>query len=469
VEQEYDLIVIGDQLSGLFLAAGAAQRGQKVLVLEESSATSVFFEAPSGRLLGDFMVEPVVGLVGGSPVDVFLRSLGLYQELDQLFPLHDPALQILGPDFRLDFPYDAQKIPDAVRRELPFAGPGLSKLTRMLAGETVSKRSFRQVVEDSELPVGFEGLGLLQAALYGSISPNSIPYPDYCQLLKHCSSGVRYAIGGRDALKQRLLGRIQTFGGKIRRATRVEQIVFERRRLGGVLLSSYEGFVRSKRVAGALAARTFFELLPPEMRSKRLEEEVNRIRPVAWRLAFTLLVPEAVIPEGMGSHLVLWDGELPFSGDGFIQLQAFQKDIYGGIPARHVAIAGRVLQPLDHGSLGKQAISRLLKQVLLRIEELMPFLKGCPFQISPDPERLEKDPVFQHYFQCEDPAELSSALLVYDETSSGFEPGSFLNWAKFGLEGLALCSRDIRPQIGLFGEIQSAMDLLAIWKQEQRA
>ena len=46
VGDSFDLIVIGDQLSGLFLAAGAAQQGMRVLVLEESNFPTVLYEAP---------------------------------------------------------------------------------------------------------------------------------------------------------------------------------------------------------------------------------------------------------------------------------------------------------------------------------------------------------------------------------------------------------------------------------------
>ena len=138
VDEAYDLIVIGDQLSGLFLAAGAAQQGMKVLVLEESDFPTVLFEAPSGRLLADFIAEPLIGLQQGTKVDEFLKSLGLYQDLESLFPVHEPPVQLVTDGFRLDFSYSEAGLLEAVRREVQLPAERTTALARLLAGSIVS-------------------------------------------------------------------------------------------------------------------------------------------------------------------------------------------------------------------------------------------------------------------------------------------------------------------------------------------
>lgn len=468
-EEAYDLIVIGDQLSGLFLAAGAAQQGMKVLVLEESNFPSVLHEVPSGRLLGDFNAEPAIGLFEGSPVDSFFKSLGLYQQIDQLFPMHEPPLQIVGDGLRLDFSYDSKALGESLAREVHLPQERREGLQRLLAGEVVSKKPFAQVVSELNLPVSFELLGPLQAALYGSLIPPAMSYGDYRQLITQCAQGVRFPLGGRGALKERLLSRVQIFGGRIRRSSHVEELVFERKRLSGVLLSSYEGFVRSNRVVGAMAAQTFARLIPEKMRPRRLEEAVGRIRPCAWKLGFTLLVPEEVVPEGMGTHVALLDPESGLEGDGFLQLQVFPKDTYGGIPAKHRAILGRMLVPFEESYLEPRALSTLLKRAILQMEKLLPFLREQPFVFFPNPDHLEKDPVYQRYYKFKDLTFIPGSILVYER---GFgdvqDPRQFLDWSNFGLDGLALCSRDIRPLQGVLGEAISAMELLAIWQGKSR-
>ncbi|HEY8278354.1 MAG TPA: hypothetical protein VIH99_01940 [Bdellovibrionota bacterium] len=467
VDEAYDLIVIGDQLSGLFLAAGAAQRGMKVLVLEESSFPTVLFEVPSGRFLADFMAEPAIGFGEGSPVDAFLKSLGLYQEIDQLFPRHEPPVQLVSPGLRLDFPYVSQELNAALEWDTRIPKGSRESLGRLLSGEVVSKKSFIDVVNELGLPVGFESLGALQPLLYGSSLPARLSYSDYREIHQCCARGVRFPIGGRGALKERLLARIQAFGGSLRRDSRVEELVFERKRLAGVLLSSYEGFVRSHRVVGAMAAPTFVRLVPPDRRPRQLDEAVAKARPRAWKLGFTLLVPEAVLPEGMGSHVALFDPETELENDGFLQLQVFPKDTYAGIPPRHRAVLGRMLVPFEPDTLTPKAMSTLLKRALGRVRELIPFLDEQPFAFFPDPDNLEKDPVYQRFFRFQDLSYIPGSLLVYERGFGDLQhPSTFLDWSSFGLPGLALCSRDIRPLHGLLGEVMSAMELLAIWKGE---
>lgn len=467
VDDSYDLVVIGDQLSGFFLAAGAAQQGMKVLVLEESNFSTVLYEVPSGRLLGDFMAEPVIGLAEGSAADAFLRSLGLYQDgLDQLFPLHEPPLQVVAPGFRLDFAYEEAALREALGRVVQLDPAKRDSLARVLAGTTVTRKPFSELVRELGLPVGFESLGELQGALYGSLMPRSLGYLDYKDVVANAARGVRYPVGGRGAVKERLLARLQVLGGGLRRASHVEEIVFERGRLAGVLLSSYEGFVRAKRVVGAMAAFRFAELLPREMRSRKLDGMVRAVRPRAWKLGFTLLLPETALPEGMGSHLALLDPDSGFEGDGFLQLQTFPKGVYGGIPPKHRLVLGRILMPFTEASLSPRVISNQLKRARLRLEEVIPFLREQSFAFFPDPDRLEQDPVFQRYYNFKNLDFIPGSLLIYEQ---GFgatqDPLRYLDWRTFGLDGVGLCSRDVRPLHGLLGEVLSAMDLLALWKR----
>jgi hypothetical protein len=192
------------------------------------------------------------------------------------------------------------------------------------------------------------------------------------------------------------------------------------------------------------------------------------VRPKGWKLGFTLLVPETVIPEGMGSHVALIEPGSSLEGGGLVQLQTFPKDFYGGIPPRHRALLGRVILPYEPASLSERSIATELKRTLQRIETVIPFLRQQPFSMFPDPDNLERDPVFQRFYRFCDPTYIPGSLLVYDSTfGGGDDPAAFLDWSRFGLDGLALCSRDIRPLQGVFGEIVSAMELLKVWDRRK--
>ena len=465
VKGAYDLIVIGDQLSGLFLAAGAAQSGMRVLVLEESSVAPVAYEAPSGRLLGDFLAEPLIGLDLDSPIDSFLRSLGLYQDPDDLFPYHEPPLQLVGKGLRLDFPYEAKALNEALEREYGADPAKLAGLQRLLGGAVLEKGSFAQAVAAAGLPVEFEELGWQQTALYGAMASTHVTYPAYKEVFAMAAKGVRYPLGGRAALRERLQARITVYGGNIKRATHVDEIVFEKGRLAGVLLSSYEGFVRSPRVVGAMGARTFFHLVPEEFRPAALKSAVQRIHPRFWRLSFTVLIPEGSVPEGMGTHVALQGaGE-----DPFLQLQLFPKEAYGGVPAGHRALVVRMLVPFEPNTLGEKAVARHLKRAIRRLGDLFPFLNERPFQLAPDPEKLGTDPAYVRYFRYKDLDHIPPSYLAYEAAlDEGLDQSRYLDWSRYGLNGLALCSRDIYPLFGGTGEILAAMELLSIYTKKGR-
>lgn len=469
LRDSYDLIVIGNQLGGLLLAAGAAQAGRRVLVLEEASVPTALYEVPSGRLLGDFAAEPVIGLTSDTGLDRFLLSLGLYQNIDEVFPFHEPGLQIVAPRLRLDFSYNPTTLAQQLRHELSAPDAQRAELARILLGGDTGRGLFSHAIAKLNLPVAYEAFGPMQAALYGSMAPRQISLPAYRDLMELGARAVRFPIGGRSGLKERLLSRILVSGGTVKRAVKVEEIVFERGRLTGVLLSSYEGFVRSPRVVGSLDVRNFLRLLPKDRQPKRLTDAVAAMRPRFWRLSFTVLVPETLLPEGMGSHLALVNPAEGLEQENFLQLQVFRKDVYGGIPAGHVAVIARALMPFVDETIRPRYITRVLKRSFQKMQELMPFLAERPATLSPDPDKLEQDPVFQRYYRFASLNDVPDLLRVYEEgfSAAPSQPGK-IDWKDYGLDGLSLCSRDIRPFHGLVGEIATAMDLLEKIKGEDR-
>jgi hypothetical protein len=450
LRDSYDLIVIGDQLSGFFLAAGAAQEGKRVLVLEESSSSHLLHEIPSGRFLGDFACEPFLGLQSGSAIDLFLKSLGLYQNLDDLFPAHLPPLQFVDDAVRMDFSYQPESLKAEIFREFSTQQ---EEISRLIAGLVLENGSFPAAVQKLGLPVSYEKFGWLQAALVGSICDRQLPYPQYKKILQMAALGLRFPMGGRDALKERLQSRIQIHEGRIRRNTRVEEIVFEKGRLAGVLLSSYEGFIRSPMVIGAMASENFFALVPKQLQSNKVSNWQLAKKPTHWRLQFCLTVQENSLPEGLGTHVCI-----PLD-DTILQLQTFPREIYGGLPANQRTINVRVLIPYRETEITTTAIARTMKRALQRISHFCPFLKVE--KVSPDPSDLAKDPIFQRYYQFPGLEHIPPLYLVYD--SSSFSSSvDLLDGEKFGISGLGLCSRDIYPLLGSTGEILAAMELLAI-------
>ncbi|NUM88827.1 MAG: hypothetical protein HUU37_06465 [Bdellovibrionales bacterium] len=458
MRSSYDLIVVGDQLSGLFLAASVAEAGRSVLVIEGKASPIALFEVPSGKFLSDLVCEPVIGLQEGSKLDAFLKRMGLYQNLGDVFPEFHPALQVVSSKNRVDFSYRKGDLEKEVSREFPERdAKAQARITRVLGGQEVSKASFAQVVADAGLETFWEHWGDLQPLLYGSSLPSRVPYPLYKRVFDTAAQGVRHPLGGRAALKERLIARVKVFGGAIKRNAWVEEIVFEKGRLAGAMLSSYEGFVRSPAVAGAMAAGNFVKLIPEKFRPRRLEAAIGAIRPRFWRMTFTVVVPAGVVPEGMGDHVCIHDTEDQICNDGFLQIQRFGNESYSGIRPDEKALVVRMLMPFEPRSLQTEFMITMMKRSLRRLQALMPALRE--YRVHPDPDNLKKDSVFLQAYQFKSLGHIPPAFIVYDHSLSADHFNlDFMEWSRFGIPGLGICSRDVFPAFGLMGEVIAGME-----------
>lgn len=457
---QYDLIVIGDQIGGFFLATAAAQAGQRVLVVESNSISSAIFEVPSGNFLLDLLWEPVVGLAREGAADRFCHNLGLYQDMEELFPRVSPAVQMVEPKARIDYDYDQHWLHQEFEREYRYQGRRVRKFLGRLAGKETGNQRFRDVVAAAGLGTEWEQTADAHAALYGSVVPYAMQMHTYRSLVKRAALGVRYVRGGRSALKELLLGRLQVYGGRVKRATRVEEIVFERGRLAGVMLSSYEGFVRSRRVVGAMGANTLLRLMPDRYRPRALRRQVNEIEPRYWRYTFALRLPEHAVPEGLSTHVCFHDKENEFGEENFLQIFVLPHGTYSGLMPGETTLLVRALLPYSDETLAPAYLARLTQRALQRLETLIPFLAEERKSVVPRPERIQEDEVFRKFFLFPSKEFIPPSLLVYGRTlDPHFETGVSHDWSRFGLEGIYLCSRDVYPLYGLLGEMQTAMTL----------
>lgn len=467
VDEHYDIVVVGDQLSGFFFAAGAAQAGFKVLVIEGTTSSTAIYEGSSGNFLTDINWEPVIGISPDSKLSGFLKSLGLYQEIDDLFPAFNPPVQLVSPRARIDYSYEKSTLQKEFEREFP-KNASLQKLAEKMH-HPQNEKYFADVVEKTGLGVEWEQLGNIQAALYGSFLPEHLRTNTCQSLIRRANSSVRYVMGGRSALKERLVGRLQVFGGKLKRNTWVNEIIFEKNKLSGVVLSSFEGFVRCSLVVGAMGANSFLKLVPSENRSTAILAEASAISPRFWRMTFSLRVPASVIPEGLAPHACFHDLNKDLSEENFLQVQTLTNKVYGGLLPDQRILMIRVLMPYDQKSLETHYIKDVIELSIETLKKHIPFLEGNILGVSPDFKNLEQDSVFQKYFKFKELSFIPPPYLVY-ETMKDMpgDQGIPSNWAMHGIHGLALCSRDVFPLYGLLGEILAATNLIEEITRKQK-
>jgi hypothetical protein len=123
--------------------------------------------------------------------------------------------------------------------------------------------------------------------------------------------------------------------------------------------------------------------------------------------------------------------------------------------------------PFEPAAISEKMMARHLKKTMDEIEKTIPFLRESALIVSPNPDALSQDPAFQRYYRFEGLEFIPSSLLAFESgLSHRLDQRDFLDWAKFGLPGLALCSRDVYPLFGTTGEILAAMEMLAQVKKK---
>lgn len=459
LDDHYDLIVIGDQLSGLMLAAHAAQNNCRVLIIEGNSRECSIHAKPSGQFLGELHWEPILGLSDGSSLDQFFQQLGLYTELDSLFPRLDPAVQIVSKHCRVEIDYSVEEMIEQWIRECPVEKDHLGRFTLdWLKGNTglLQASCFSDLLQKNQLGLAWQPLGLMQALLYGAIVFEDAPLVILRKIIDNASNGVRYIRGGRDVLKERLISRLKYFGGQVKRDAWVEEIVFEEGKLSGVLLSTFEGFVRANAVVGSMGASRFAELIPTKNRTESLQHELRRLQPTHWRFSYSLRLPRKLIPEGLARHVCLYEHSIDYSETDIIQMFILDADSAQGIRDDGAVILVRLLMPYTESSLQKSQVQVAMKKSLNEIRKLLPLVDSSQWQMSPDVTDLENDYVFKNYLAFKGLEYIPSDWLVYGgKAKAGLEG----NWRKFGMNGLGVSSRDVQPSLGLLGEALTARQL----------
>ncbi len=411
VNEEYDLIVIGNQLGGYLLATAAAQKGKNVLLIEVKARESAVFGRPSGDFLTDLQWEPILGLEQNSAQDRFLRDLGVYQSIDDLFPRFSPALQFLSLNERLDLESAAN-------------------------------------------------LPMLEPALFGSLSPERPSDKLRSFYSDSFAHGLRYSVGGKDSLKEILTARLKWYGGRVKRDALVEEIIFERGRLTGALLSSFEGFVRSPMIVGNTHAASFLELIPERLRPEALKREVASMEPRFWRFNFSVKLPDHAIPEGMGNHICFQELEGSPEEGQMLQVFVLPNGAYSGIRSGERVLLVRVLLPLTPRCIRPEFLAATVKRCLYRLESFIPFIDVDASVITPDPSGIGRDWLFRNYYQFNSIADIPRDIIVYSRTPDSYGlRGVTSDWSRFGLNGLVLASRDVAPSLGVMGDLETSMQL----------
>lgn len=457
-KSHYDLVVVGDQLGGYLLAAASAQQGAKVLLVEGHGQVSAVHRLGTGDFLNDVNCELAFGLFPESSLDEFLKNLGLYSSIGEAFVPVDAPTQLLSEKFRVNEIFQMEEAIRGWTREFPHLTTELRRFYEIIYGPSklAGNSSAGAIVNKCNLPSWWENISKAQVLAFSSLLPARLGSSALRLSLSRAANSIRYIRGGKDSLKAHLSSRILLSGGAIKRGAWAEEIVFEYGKLGGVLLSSFEGYVRAPHVVGAMGAKRFYNLVPKSLRNADLSRQIQSLNPKYWRFSFCLNLPEEAFPEGMSSHAVIFDPENQ-DFENLMQVFAFSKGAYSGMQAGRRYLVVKVLLPYSPISIDKQYLTGVIKRSCKKLQKFMPFLDMDQVVISPDPKNLSEDPLFKAYYNFSEISRIPVSYLVYDRIYDPHcEVGISTNWDQFGLTGLGLASRDVNPLYGVYGEILAA-------------
>lgn len=473
----YDLIVLGDDASGLVAATLCARRGMRVLY-----ATSG--RSPTSYQLGPYRLPveplPLVGLSGASTRRV-LDELHFQHLLKRKLLHPQPPFQLVGPDLRMAVdPDDAVMAREAERELGTGQATGWSRAAAMVM--TASERAAQVAALIDPVfalgvpvpPTGFwerrelgraaarvvEAGDEWQAALEGELATALLSLPavfatnlDPAELtpvararaFAEWRSGVARLPGDWDALRAIFLDKFASHNGELR-TVEVESLVTSWGKVTGVRLLGGEE-LGAGHVIAAMPVEDLAGMADKKLR-RRLGEVAETIQLGAYRYTLNVVLDALGVPEGLGSNvLMLGDPSAPLRGDNALALYADQPDAQGGVVITVQAIcAVPEVNALD------AALAALRVGVRERLEEVMPFY-GEHVRLVHSPNEAVR-PEAPHGGPAEH-AELAQP--IPPRSLWRLPPEPLLGVAgltyQVGMKQLTIASSQTMPGLGLEGEM----------------
>jgi phytoene dehydrogenase-like protein len=297
LDDHYDTIVIGSGIGGMTTAACLSRQGKKVLVLEQHYTAGGFTHAYARNGYEWDVGVHYIGEVGSRRsltrqlfdfiTDGELRWAPMDQNYDRFF-IGGERFDAMGGrrDFvkalKARFPQEESAIDEYMRR-LDTVGRAVQVLTmeKLFSGlpgkfvrwgrktampAYINRTTYdvlRELTEDE----------MLIAVLTGQWGDNGVPpqrssFLIHALIARHYLHGAYYPVGGASRMAETIIPVIQSGGGEVFTYARVEEILFERRKVTGVRMQDGTEIRAPQVISNAGVFNTFERLLPARI-SKR--------------------------------------------------------------------------------------------------------------------------------------------------------------------------------------------------------
>lgn len=465
----YDVVLVGHELSVLMTGCLLARRGCRVLWLGEGGGHRHSSEILWNELA--LPTEPFFFTGFDRPtVQRVLQETTLAQTLKRRLIPCRPPFQVALPEARVDVgesdvltrEIDREFPDDRVSTQATLAAVGdldgrLDALLELDATfppqgfwerRNVARTGVDPRREEDPLAGLAEGHPLRQmfdgvAAAASALEMQHLIPAAKARLFTTWRRGTSLILGGREALGELFLQKVEAHSGDLQPNVSATQIVLRRGRVTGVLLSNKGEAVGCKTVIVGSPERAL-KLCEGQVIPKSLRLTLENLTLAYERYVLDLVLPSEAVPEGMAQVVIAKDAsDRPPRPENVFLLTTNEPDG-----------RGRVVLTTEALVAPHPAFSELRARVLERVGRLVPFVQenlllgysphdGLPAcgklaDSGPPPRQVPMQPVYR----CVAPA-WGLAALPYAS----------------GWKGLYMVSRASVPALGLEGEFTAAYGL----------
>lgn len=351
----YDAVIVGAGLSSILCAALLAKAGKYTCLVDQSE------ERRDDNKLKSKDSPVLLGMGPGGPLKQCFEDLGI--DSVRGFNSISDRLQIVAPDYRINFSSEKSKSRNEILRE--FDGREANELSIFSGYES---SSLKKVKEFSRLQ------DQVIRAFVGNSTyalPKGISTRLASVFLEASQHGYHYYLDGFEKLKQTLLDAYLKFGGEFKVRTKANSLVVQNGKATGVLLSSFEGVVKAKNIIIGDQHERLYKTFPADFRDPFVTRDFRRLDASHWRLGIQFVINKSGIPQGMAQNLAcVSDFDLPLENENFISIQVLPHE-----QQDKVTLHLRVLVPCRQEYRDGHFLRMLAGRVLRRTEEVMPFLE----------------------------------------------------------------------------------------------
>ncbi len=410
-----DILIVGSELSGLITGAFLAKRGLSVTVLNPdqdvetkekniqpnliSHLGSKLFKTILGRLaISDSELgivhryeTPYQVVLPKNRIDVTIQRNSFYRELKREFSDQADSIRsfYLSLD-ELDHSLNSQQLQDLI---LPRGLMARFRFSKFIKENhlNLTMSAWLQTFNLNGEVSSFIEAQLKFLSNFHSDTPFSYPL---AKLLANENSVLFDLKGGIGQLKKLFLNKIESFSGNIRNDIKLENILLEKRKVKGIKLGGFEGFIGCRYLLWNQPSHQISSSIPQTLFGRWFKWTLRKIKPKYSRFSIQYEIDADVIPVGMkNSVLYVKDPNQPLLGSNFFHLHLYHpsKEENDNFEKRTL----NVTYLLESNALEKEEsfFESIHQKITTYLHQLIPFSENR-ISLSFPKQKMENNPDF---------------------------------------------------------------------------